>query len=158
MIALEVDGEATVGVITSPMLGRRWWAQRGCGAFTSAPSHSTPVALAVSSTSRLSEAKGLVLPPIGTCPDQHRNAERRLIESGILVDGAWNHAMRVAEGSVDVSVHIGGGPWDHAAVVVIVEEAGGRFTDLWAIDESIPGEHFSATAHATTICIKLVAE
>ena len=85
----------------------------------------------MSSTSRLSEAKGLVLPPIGTCPDHIETRRGRLIESGILVDGAWNHAMRVAEGSVDVYVHFGGGPWDHAAAVVIVEEAGGRFTDLW---------------------------
>jgi len=41
LIALEVDGEGTVGVLTSPMLGGRWWAQRGRGAFTSVPSHST---------------------------------------------------------------------------------------------------------------------
>jgi histidinol-phosphatase len=39
--------------------------------------------------------------------------------------------LLVAEGSAEASVHLWGGPWDHAPFVVIVEEAGGRFTDLW---------------------------
>jgi histidinol-phosphatase len=36
----------------------------------------------------------------------------------------------VASGVLDLFVLIGGGPWDHAAPAVTVEEAGGRFTDI----------------------------
>ena len=31
LLALEVDGELTVGVVSAPALGRRWWAARGAG-------------------------------------------------------------------------------------------------------------------------------
>ncbi len=41
----------------------------------------------------------------------------------------WSHVL-VAEGSVDVAVEPEVSIWDVAAVQVIVEEAGGRFTDL----------------------------
>jgi histidinol-phosphatase len=42
----------------------------------------------------------------------------------------WSHAL-VAEGSVDVSVEpYGLSAWDVAPLVVLVEEAGGRLTDL----------------------------
>ena len=38
--------------------------------------------------------------------------------------------MLVAEGGVDVALEPEVAPWDMAAVQAIVEEAGGRFTDL----------------------------
>ncbi len=38
--------------------------------------------------------------------------------------------MLLAEGAVDVSRGCGGAPWDLAAPKLIVEEAGGRLTDL----------------------------
>ena len=39
--------------------------------------------------------------------------------------------MNVSEGLLDGVVVLYGGPWDHAPFVVLVEEAGGRFSDLW---------------------------
>ena len=33
LLALEIDGEIAVGVISAPALGRRWWASRGGGAY-----------------------------------------------------------------------------------------------------------------------------
>jgi histidinol-phosphatase len=36
----------------------------------------------------------------------------------------------VAAGDFDYAVFFTGGPWDLAALAIIVEEAGGRFTDL----------------------------
>jgi histidinol-phosphatase len=41
----------------------------------------------------------------------------------------WIH-MLVAEGAIDIAVEPVVAPWDMAAVQVIVEEAGGRFSDL----------------------------
>jgi histidinol-phosphatase len=41
----------------------------------------------------------------------------------------WSH-MLVAEGSIDVAVEPIVNPWDIAAIQVIVEEAGGRFSDF----------------------------
>jgi histidinol-phosphatase len=58
--------------------------------------------------------------------------ERRIIEglaAGPPRDQPWHHAIRVAEGDVDVSVWYCGDIWDHAAPSILVEEAGGRFSD-----------------------------
>ena len=41
----------------------------------------------------------------------------------------WSHVL-VAEGAVDVAAEPAVSVWDIAAIQVIVEEAGGRFTDL----------------------------
>ena len=41
----------------------------------------------------------------------------------------WQHVL-VAEGVLDLAVDPEVNPWDVAAVQVLVEEAGGRFTDL----------------------------
>jgi histidinol-phosphatase len=44
--------------------------------------------------------------------------------------GFPNAGLLVAAGALDGVVLFGGGSWDHAALAVIVEEAGGRFSDL----------------------------
>ena len=130
LIALEVDGEIVVGVASSPALGRRWWASRGHGAFTSGADEPEPIALRVSTTTDLDAAVGVILPGRDRCPSDHRTAAGRLVDAGLIVDREWHSALRVAEGEVDLSAHFSGGPWDHAALVVIVEEAGGSFSDL----------------------------
>ena len=50
----------------------------------------------------------------------------------------WSH-MLVAEGAVDVAVEAKVSPWDLAALQIIVEEAGGVFTD-WKGERTIHGE------------------
>lgn len=50
LVALEDDGEVTVGVVSAPALGSRWWAARGAGAFADGRR------IAVSAVSRLDEA------------------------------------------------------------------------------------------------------
>src|SRR5215207_3729175 len=63
-------------------------------------------------------------PGLDRCPSDHRTAAGRLVDAGLIVDREWHHALRVAEGEMDPSAHFSGGPWDHAALVVIAEEAG----------------------------------
>jgi histidinol-phosphatase len=118
LIALEEDGRIRVGVASAPALGRRWWAERGGGA------HAGPERIRVSAVERiedsvLSFALDRQLPEI---------AERAWHVRG--VGDFWAH-MLVAEGAADAAVDaIGVSVWDLAAVQVIVEEAGGRFSDL----------------------------
>jgi fructose-1,6-bisphosphatase/inositol monophosphatase family enzyme len=40
-------------------------------------------------------------------------------------------ALELASGDLEVALHLRGEPWDHSPFVVIVEEAGGCFCDLW---------------------------
>ena len=42
----------------------------------------------------------------------------------------WSQQMKIAEGELDACIWYCGDVWDHAAPSLIVEEAGGRFSDL----------------------------
>ena len=139
LLAVEADGEIVTGMISAPALRRRWWATRSAGAWTGLSSdegqrHREP--LAVSSIATLDTAT-VVIWPLGTwVAPEHVTAGRRLIEisagGGPLSDwaDACHGAVLVAAGVVDVFFHMSAGPWDIAAAVPIVEEAGGMVSDL----------------------------
>lgn len=126
LIALEVEGVITVGVASAPALHRRWWAARGEGAFADGrPIH-------VSKVERLSDAQ-LSFASIETWDRHDRGPQiaaltRKVWRSRGFGD-FWQHVL-VAEGAVDVAVEPEVSLWDLAALQVIVEEAGGQFTDL----------------------------
>jgi histidinol-phosphatase len=126
LVALERDGELAVGVVSAPALGRRWWAVRGGGAWADG----TPIR--VSSVADLGDAMlsydslvGFERHGLG---DAALALERRCWRSRGLGD-FWSHVL-VAEGAVDVAVEPEVELYDVAPLLVIVEEAGGRFTDL----------------------------
>ena len=118
LIALEEAGEVRAGVVSAPALGRRWWAERGEGAFADGE------AIHVSSVDKVEDAVltfalDVPLPQI---------AFRAWHTRGF--GDFWAH-MLVAEGVVDGAVDSDGvNEWDVAAVRVVVEEAGGRFSDF----------------------------
>ena len=58
-------------------------------------------------------------------PDLHRT---RAV-GGRPDDALWSQQCRVAEGEITACVWFSGDIWDHAAPSLIVEEAGGRFSD-----------------------------
>jgi histidinol-phosphatase len=118
--------EQRLGVVSAPAMGRRWWASRGEGAFCNGRR------IHVSRAGSLSDAA------IGydsiTDFDPHGLTDRFLVlvRSCARSRGFgdfWSH-MLVAEGALDIAVEPAVAHWDVAAVQVIVEEAGGRFTDL----------------------------
>jgi len=117
LIALEEDGVVQLGVVSAPALGRRWWAERGAGAFV----NGDPIQ--VSRVGRvedavLSFALERPLPAVA-----HRCWHPR------AYGDFWAH-MLVAEGAVDGAIDaVGVKVWDLAALQPIVEEAGGRFSD-----------------------------
>ena len=126
LIALEVDGALVVGVASAPALGRRWWAARGLGAFADGDR------IGVSAVADLAEAH-LAYSDVGSFYDHgHGDAlvdlSRRVWRARGVGD-FWMHVL-VAEGGFDVAVEPVVSLWDLAAVKVIVEEAGGRFTSL----------------------------
>jgi histidinol-phosphatase len=127
-IALEQDGEVVVGVCTSPALPLRTWAHRGGGAAgrdrgEPAPRHVSPIA-------SLAGARVSTIPPVDLLEGEARARTERLLDGCTYVEPVRHCAVLVAEGAVDLGLQLGGGPWDYAALAVIVEEAGGRFTDL----------------------------
>ena len=131
LIGLMADGEVTVGVVTAPALGRRWWASRGGRAWTGRSLHKA-TNCRVSGVSDLADAS-LSYSGLSTWQDSGRLEEflgpvRQTWRSRAYGD-FWSH-MLVAEGAVDISAETDVKLWDLAALQIIIEEAGGRFTDL----------------------------
>jgi histidinol-phosphatase len=126
LIGLMEGDVVVVGVVSAPALGRRWWAAHADGAFADgAPIH-------VSGVTALADAH-LAHAGVGTFYEYGRGdalvgLTQRVWRSRGLGD-FWMHCL-VAEGAFDVAVEPVVSLWDLAAVAVIVEEAGGRFTDL----------------------------
>jgi histidinol-phosphatase len=131
LIGLMAGGEVTVGVVTAPALGRRWWAAKGGGAWTGR-SLTKATACQVSSVARLADAS-LSYSGLSTWQESGLLTEFMGLAARTWRTRAygdfWSH-MLVAEGAVDVSAETDVKLWDLAALQVIVEEAGGVFTDL----------------------------
>jgi histidinol-phosphatase len=126
LIALECDGEMVVGVVSAPALGRRWWAARGEGAFADGER------IRVSGVAKIEDAL-LCFTSMTAFDDyglgeEFRTLAKRCWETRGFGD-YWAHVL-VAEGSADIAVEPAMNLWDNAPLQVIVEEAGGRFTDL----------------------------
>lgn len=121
-IGLERAGELVVGVVAAPALGMRWWAGKGLGAFRNGDEIRVS-AVAEIADAHLSFAWDREDPDIGTnlTDLSHRCWRTRGIGD------FWQH-MLVAEGAFDISVDPIVSLWDIAALVPIVEEAGGRWS------------------------------
>jgi histidinol-phosphatase len=139
LIALEREGAMTVGVASAPALQRRWWAARGEGAYVNGRR------IRVSGVAELSDAF-LSHASIGSWEEhglgqQFLNLARSCWRTRGFGD-FWSH-MLVAEGAVDLAVEPEVQLWDLAASQVIVEEAGGRFTDLGGTPTAAGGSSVS---------------
>ena len=121
LIALERDGVVVCGVASAPALDHRWWAARGEGAYRDGER------IGVSKIARLEEAT--------VSFSRSGLRDPRTIELALAAWHAqpfsdfWAHLL-VAEGGVDAAAEHVMNTWDNAVLQVIVEEAGGRFTDL----------------------------
>ena len=128
-IGLEAGGRIVLGVVYDPTRDELFVAERGAGAWLN------DARLAVSTTATLDtsllvtgfpynirEAQDTNLPEYAAFAKRAR-AVRRL--GSALLDFAY-----VAAGRLDGYWELGLGPWDAAAGRILVEEAGGRVTDL----------------------------
>jgi histidinol-phosphatase len=109
--------EDRVAVVSAPALGRRWWAERGQGAYADGQR------IHVSAIDRLEDATVLYA--------LDRPVPERAWDAWHLrgLGDFWAH-MLVAEGAAEVAVDaLGLAVWDTATLGVILEEAGGRFDD-----------------------------
>ena len=131
LIALMEKDEVVVGLVSAPSLNRRWWAARGGGAWTGR-SLASASRLQVSSVTRLSDAS-LSFSSLSGWEEQDRLDDFMDLTRSVWRTRAfgdfWSHMM-VAEGAVDISTEPEVSLWDLAALQIIVEEAGGVFTDL----------------------------
>jgi len=148
LISLAIDGVPVVGVASAPAMARRWWAATGMGAWTTAsaaelgvsesradaPSAAFPNArrISVSRVADLGDA-ALSFQSIAQWRDAGYLDRLLALAGRVWRDRAygdlWSY-MLLAEGLIDIVAEFDVKPYDLAALVPIVEEAGGRFTSI----------------------------
>ena len=133
LLALEIDGQLQLGVVSAPALRERWYARRGGGAWAvGAAGNEGPRALHVSRIGALENAQVLYgsghdIETSGLAPGFHELLGAVWRERGF--SDFWGYAL-LAEGAAEAMVEVDLSSWDMAAPLVIVEEAGGRVTDF----------------------------
>jgi histidinol-phosphatase len=136
LISVQDDSGTLAAVISAPALGRRWWAARGQGAWTS-DGHGAIRQIHVSKIAALADASLLY-------SSVFRWADTAVGVEGVLklLRSVWRERspgdffgyVLVAEGAADACFEADTKEWDMAAHSLIVTEAGGS---VWS----------SATAH-----------
>ncbi len=152
LIALVHDDVPQVAVISAPALGRRWYASRGHGAFGEHAGATTP--LRVSDVDQLADAQVSVTFSSGWDALGKTTALVGLVQGARRARGFgdfWQHCL-VAEGALDVAVDaVGLGLYDVVAPQLIVEEAGGRFTNPFGSDHTRSAISTNPALHAAVL-------
>jgi histidinol-phosphatase len=148
LIALAVDEEVVLSVVSAPQLQRRWWASVGNGAWTGR-SLLKATACHVSDVRRLEDAS-LSYASLGGWEehgqlDDFMALSRRCWRTRAYGD-FWSY-MLLAEGAVDIAAEPELKLYDMAAVDIVVREAGGRFTNLEGIDGPFGGNALASNGH-----------
>jgi histidinol-phosphatase len=153
LIGLQVDGRDVVGVASAPALGTRF------DGIADGPARQDGRPIRVSEITHLADAEvafgGLshfIDRQLGTVPELLTRATARQRGYGDF----WNHCL-VAAGSTDVAVEAEVNLWDLVAVKVIVEAAGGRFTDLDGVATADGGSALSTNGRLHDQVLDVVA-
>lgn len=131
LIACAVGGEVVVGVASAPALDTRWWAGRGLGAYRGGCARGgAGERIHVTDTATV-EAAQVLFGGFDYIADRWGDAATHLLRGAWRSRGLgdfWQHCL-VAEGAAEVALEGAANAWDLAALLPIVEEAGGRMTD-----------------------------
>ena len=157
LVYRDSGGEDTViaGIVSSPALFRRWYAASGFGAFTEV-NGGPATQIAVSNVKNLNDASLSFSDLVGW--GERKDLYLAFMERAWRVRGIgdfWSH-MLVAEGSVDIAAEPSLALWDMAAVAIIVEEAGGRFSDLDNNEGPFGKSGVSTNSHLHEVFIKAI--
>ncbi|MCX5079097.1 inositol monophosphatase [Streptomyces sp. NBC_00513] len=147
-LALVHHGVSILGVIHLPLIGRRYWAAQGMGAYRDGRR------ISAAATSTLPEAM-IAVGDYGTGPDGPERNRVALAIHAYLAEQAQRVRMLgsaavdlalVADGTLDATITLGNHDWDMAAGVVLAREAGAIVMDT----DGSPHTPASLTTIATT--------
>jgi histidinol-phosphatase len=148
LLALQREDEVLLGLVSAPVLGRRWWAMRGEGAFANGER------CRVSAVARL-EDSSVSTTSARSMPGGWGTVVQRAWSNRGLGD-FWQHCL-VAEGALDVACDSSLQLWDFAAVRLLVEEAGGRCTTYEGGAPAIGASFISTNARVHDEVVSLLA-
>jgi histidinol-phosphatase len=158
LLAIEENGEIVAGVVSSAPSDDRWWAAKNHGSFYQRTSKKdNPIKkLQVTTVSQLSEAQMFHSSPFGS-EAKGSNPETfvKLLSATKRQRGFGDFyaPMFVAQGSGEFSIDYNLKPWDMAPIKIIIEEAGGTFTDLNGIPSIYNGTFLASNTviHQTVL-------
>jgi histidinol phosphatase-like enzyme (inositol monophosphatase family) len=140
LIGVEIAGEPTVGVVNIPALDEIVYGAKGCGAFLNGK------AARVSATTSLEESL-LLCTEFSACERYGFGVPAAELQRRAKVTRTWGDCYGyalVATGRAEVMLDPVMNLWDCAALLPIIEEAGGTFTD-WRGARTISGGNAIAT-------------
>ena len=140
LIGLEVSAESLLGVVNLPALNETVYAAQGLGCFY----NDEPAR--VSSTASLDEAL-LLSTDFGTCEQFGFGPAAEALQQRVHTRRTWGDAyghVLVATGRADIMLDPVMNVWDCAALLPIIEQAGGTFTD-WGGARTIDGGNAIST-------------
>ena len=140
LIGLEIDGESVLGAVNLPALNELVYAARGLGCFW----NGEPAR--VSATKSLSEAL-LLATDFGTAEQYAFGPAAEKLQRQVNARRTWGDAyghVLVATGRADVMLDPVMNVWDCGALLPLLEEAGGTFTD-WRGKRTIHGGNAIST-------------
>jgi histidinol-phosphatase len=158
LLALQDGGEVSVAVASAPAMGRRWWAARGQGAYMRDGLGDGPRALRVSAIGQLRDAH------LSYADIEDWQNLGRLDAALALTGSCWRSRslgdfwayMLVAEGAIEIALDPVASLWDLAAPQLIVEEAGGRFSDLGGVRTADGGDAIATNGPVHAAAMALV--
>jgi histidinol-phosphatase len=126
LLALETEGEITVGVLNAPANGEIYWAEKGFGAYRNGER------ISVSKIDKIAESQFEFGAPNRLASDGYWEGLRRICEATYRQRGFGDYLnfAHVFDGRAEAAIEVGVKAWDIAPMKIIVEEAGGKYTDL----------------------------
>lgn len=158
LIALQAGDEIALSVVSAPAMGRRWWASRGGGAFMDDRLGRVERQLRVSRIGELGDAH------LSYAGLEDWQAIGRIDAALALINACWRSRslgdfwayMLVAEGALEIALDPEVSLWDLAAPQLIVEEAGGRFTDLGGVRTADGGDAIATNGHVHEAALAVI--
>jgi histidinol-phosphatase len=131
LIALMEGDDPVVGLVSAPALGRRWWAGLGHGAYAGRH-QAAATRIQVSGVNSLGDASFCYSSLTGWEEFDRLGAILEIMRQvwRSRAYGDFYGYMLLAEGALDAMVEPELSLWDVAALIPIVTEAGGTFSDL----------------------------
>lgn len=140
LIALQHEGTTQVAIASAPALRLRFHAVRGRGSFMNGRQiHVSEISSVDEALLTHSSLNGFV--HVGLGPRITKLADRCWDARGL--GNSMSH-LAVARGTADIGWTSRANVWDFAALALIVEEAGGRFTDRSSDDANLGGTGISS--------------
>lgn len=171
LISLAIDGDPVIGVVSAPALGKRWWAAQGNGAWvdeSADPLANIPIpdeldGRLATPMQAIAEPRRLHVSAVSDLADASisYNSLQQWDQAGFLdqlvalsrkawrtraYGDMWSY-MLVAEGVLDVAGEFDLKPYDMAALMPIVREAGGTFTSIDGHPDCWHGSALATNGH-----------